>query len=603
LVCGDSSAANQVPVALITAPVSATVGTSVMLDGTGSRDPDGHSLTYRWEVVTRPAGSQAALSNASSAKPVFVSDVQGSYSFRLVVNDGKADSSPATVMVTATRANQAPLAKAGEDITAVNGVEVVLNGTGSSDPDGDLIVYRWAFATRPAGSMATLTGANTPRPSFTPDVTGSYVVSLSVSDNTLSSAPAFTTVTSGSANVPPTAVATGPASVVLVGARITLDGSASVDPNGDLMRYSWRWISRPVNSLAVLGFETSARPEFVPDQAGDYVVGLIVSDGRATSAERTVTVRAARTATPTASAGQSQSVVVGSTIVLDGSASGSGDANSSLLSYLWSLVSRPESGAGNAPRIVNEDSIRAQYVPDVAGTYIFRLMVTDSQGNRTSDIVSVRVGQRNAAPIADAGGDRSAMVGTPVVLDGGASRDANGDPLTYAWQLVSSPTTPQASTARLSPSAGGTASTARTVSITPDVPGTYVLALTVNDGTVNSDVSLATITVRAVNQAPKAKILGPSTGVVGSVLTYDSRTSEDDGPAQLLTFQWRLEIKPTNSTLELREPKLPVQAFIPDQPGQYVLRLMADDGALKSAEEVLVITVSPRPTGGTGSGG
>lgn len=173
-------------------------------------------------------------------------------------------------------------------------------------------------------------------------------------------------------------------------------------------------------------------------------------------------------------------------------------------------------------------------------------------GNASSDVVTVRVSQRNAPPVANAGGNRTALVGETVVLDGGGSTDANpGDVLRYAWQLVSSPTTTPASTAKLSPASNpaGTASTNKTVSITPDQPGTYVVALVVNDGTDSSDTALVTITVRAVNQAPVAVITGAAgttvsagtaTGTVGTVMTFDGRSSTDDGPAQLLTYRWRL---------------------------------------------------------------
>lgn len=605
-VCG-SGASNQVPVAAVAGPTTATLQSAVSLDGSGSRDPDGQTLSYRWELSSKPAGSTATLSDATVVRPVITPDVQGTYTVRLIVHDGKADSLPVTFSFTAARANTAPVARAGNDVTAVNGTEVILNGTASSDPDGDLISYRWVLSTKPPGSVASLTGANTPRPSFTPDVSGNYVISLVTSDGSLSSDVAFVIVTSGAVNMPPTAVATGPASVVLVGSRVTLDASASIDPNGDLLRYSWRWISRPLSSLAVLGQDTSARPEFVPDQAGDYVLGLVVSDGRLTSSERTVTVRAARTAAPLANAGSSQSVLVGSTIDLDGTATPTGSgglSNATLLGYQWSLVSRPD-GSSTSRTILNATAARAQFIPDAVGTYVFRLTVTDSLGNASSDVVTVRVSQRNAPPVANAGGNRTALVGETVVLDGGGSTDANpGDVLRYAWQLVSSPTTTPASTAKLSPASNpaGTASTNKTVSITPDQPGTYVVALVVNDGTDSSDTALVTITVQSVNQAPVAVITGAAgttvsagtaTGKVGTVMTFDGRSSTDDGPAQLLTYRWRLELKPAASTLQITEPNLAVITLRPDQPGQYVLRLQVDDGSLRSADVPLVIVVNP----------
>ena len=146
------------------------------------------------------------------------------------------------------------------------------------------------------------------------------------------------------------------------------------------------------------------------------------------------------------------------------------------------------------------------------------------------------------------------------------------------------------------------ASTSHPGSITPDQPGTSVVALVVNDGTDSSDTALVTITVRAVNQAPVAVITGAAgttvsagtaTGTVGTVMTFDGRSSTDDGPAQLLTYRWRLELKPAASTLQITEPNLAVITLRPDQPGQYVLRLQVDDGSLRSADVPLVIVVNP----------
>ncbi|NKE73373.1 carboxypeptidase-like regulatory domain-containing protein [Candidatus Manganitrophus noduliformans] len=77
-------------------------GQPVLLDGSGSADPDGDPLTFAWHFIAVPPTSQvtdAALANASTPAPSFVSDADGTYTLRLVVNDGLTDSPQDTVSV------------------------------------------------------------------------------------------------------------------------------------------------------------------------------------------------------------------------------------------------------------------------------------------------------------------------------------------------------------------------------------------------------------------------------------------------------------------------------------------------------------------------
>jgi hypothetical protein len=124
--------------------------------------------------------------------PSFTTDVDGAYVGTLVVNDGQVDSAPDTVTVTASAAppvNRPPSADAGPNQEVETGTLVTLNGSGSSDPDGDMITYGWTLET-PAGSSAQLSDATDDTPRFTPDVDGEYVATLVVNDGQLGSDPA-----------------------------------------------------------------------------------------------------------------------------------------------------------------------------------------------------------------------------------------------------------------------------------------------------------------------------------------------------------------------------------------------------------------------------
>jgi len=85
------SATNTAPIADAGADQNASQGSIVSLDGSGSSDADGDTLTYSW-TLTAPSGSSATLSDATVVNPTFVADVEGDYAVELIVNDGTVDS-------------------------------------------------------------------------------------------------------------------------------------------------------------------------------------------------------------------------------------------------------------------------------------------------------------------------------------------------------------------------------------------------------------------------------------------------------------------------------------------------------------------------------
>ncbi|MDD5492821.1 MAG: PKD domain-containing protein, partial [bacterium] len=87
------------------------IGSNIVLDGNASSDPDGDPLTYQWSMVNVPAGSLSVLIDTETAHPTFFMDKKGNYEALLVVNDGKINSTPDTVIVTAI--DRPPVANAG----------------------------------------------------------------------------------------------------------------------------------------------------------------------------------------------------------------------------------------------------------------------------------------------------------------------------------------------------------------------------------------------------------------------------------------------------------------------------------------------------------
>lgn len=102
-----TSTTNSVPVANAGADQNVTVGATIQLSANQSSDSDGDSLTYLWQLTSKPSDSSATLSNNTNENISFTVDVIGNYTFSLIVNDGTIDSNSDTVTITASQVNTA----------------------------------------------------------------------------------------------------------------------------------------------------------------------------------------------------------------------------------------------------------------------------------------------------------------------------------------------------------------------------------------------------------------------------------------------------------------------------------------------------------------
>lgn len=501
------STINSRPIANAGPDRTATIGSTVTLDGSHSSDPDGNALTYRWSFTSLPSGSRAALQNPGSAHPTFVVDTAGNYVAQLVVNDGALDSDPDSVTISTI--NSAPVANAGSNRTAVIGDIIALDGSASTDVDGDALTYKWSFVSKPPGSTATLQDASSVGTSFVVDQFGDYVAQLIVNDGTVDSAPS--TVTISLVNSPPVANA-GPDQHVEVGTIVQLDGSGSSDVDGNLLLFTWSIVSKPLGSAAAVSAPSIVNPTFVADRAGSYVVQLIVNDGIVNGAAALVTV-STENRPPTASAGPDQAVAPDATVVLDGTSSTDPDGDA--LTFTWSLLLKPP---GSAASLSDLHAPQPTFVAEKPGTYVAQLIVNDGQADSAPDTVTIT--PDDFAPTADAGEAQTVVAGTLVQLDGSASFDQDGSAITYSWQLI---TVPSGSSASLS------GPTTVNPTFVADRRGTYVARLVVSDGTLSSPES--TVTITATDRAPVARddseSTSPDMSVVLSVLANDSDADGD----------------------------------------------------------------------------
>lgn len=386
------STVNSPPVANAGPNQSVAVGANVNLNGSASFDVDGDPLTYTWTFVSLPANSQAFIGGFRSVTANFTPDLAGTYIIQLVVNDGHVDSAPSTVTITAgAPGNTAPVANAGPDQSGVAiGATVQLNGSGSTDVNGDPLTYQWSLITVPAGSTAVLNNPNAVNPTFVANVAGTYVAQLIVNDGKINSAPDTVTITTA-AQAPgvPTANA-GPNQTVVHGTLVQLTGAASTDPQNLPLTFAWSLTTRPAGSTAVLSSTNAVNPTFVADRPGNYVAQLIVNNGTLSSAPSTVTITTTNTA-PVANAGPDQTVAVGAVVALNGS--GSSDADNDPLTFTWSLTTRPN---GSNATLSAANSATPTFVADLVGTYVAQLIVNDGFANSAPDTVQITVNGQGA---------------------------------------------------------------------------------------------------------------------------------------------------------------------------------------------------------------
>ena len=173
--------------------------------------------------------------------------------------------------------NRPPISVAGPSQSVKSGDTVLLNGSESSDANKDSLYYSWSFISKPVSSTVEISGFDQMEATFMPDRTGSYIVKLLVSDGIDHDADTTEIMVSGG-NLPPVARA-GNDIFANLGDKISLDGSASSDPEGSSLTYSWKILSQPSESVSTLISPGSASSVIVTDKAGTYEIMLTVSDG------------------------------------------------------------------------------------------------------------------------------------------------------------------------------------------------------------------------------------------------------------------------------------------------------------------------------------
>lgn len=282
-------------------------------------------------------------------------------------------------------ADKTPVARisaSAETVTISN--QVKLDGTSSSDPQGSSLTYAWTISEKPTQSSTALSSSTDSIVTFLADKGGYYTVTLVVTN--ASSTPSATAsvrinATGTGDNHPPVADV-GDAQKSTVGDTVVLDGSASYDIDNDELSYTWAVIESPTHSSASLSNKKNSHAYLYTDVAGTYKARLTVSDGYdSDTAYVTVTAsKGTKNNAPVADAGTDTSATTDTLVVLDGTSSY--DVDGDTLTYAWTMVSKPSDSEATLTSNSSTTS-KSSFTPDTAGTYYFRLRVSD--GTTTTD--------------------------------------------------------------------------------------------------------------------------------------------------------------------------------------------------------------------------
>ncbi|MES9812490.1 MAG: PKD domain-containing protein [Candidatus Thiodiazotropha sp.] len=132
---------NQPPVADAGVDQTVAAGETVQLDGSASNDADGVIVRYIW---TQNRGPSVVLQDSRTATPSFTMPANAELAFTLTVIDESGVVTRDGVLVrSAVNNNQPPIANAGPDLIVIEGEMVQLDGSTSSDPDGEISRFIW----------------------------------------------------------------------------------------------------------------------------------------------------------------------------------------------------------------------------------------------------------------------------------------------------------------------------------------------------------------------------------------------------------------------------------------------------------------------------
>jgi len=491
---------NQAPVAAPGGPYAALQNTNVLIDGSQSADVDGTIVTYEWDC---DSGDGVSFTSTGGA-PVFTCSYAaiGTYTVTLRVtdDDGATDIETTQVVVS----NGDPVAVAGGPYSGSKNTPIAVDGSGSSDADGNIVLYEWDCD---EDEVIDITSSSPTGGTCTYPNIGTYTVYLIVTDNNGGTDDDTATVTISP--VDPVADAGGPYAGTQ-GVPIAIDGSGSSDADGNIVTYEW-----DCEGDGIFEFTSFNSNDVTCTYAsvGTFTLQLRVTDDDGLTDIDTVQVTL-QNILPVADAGGPYTGSEAVAIAMDGT--GSGDVDGTIVQYSW------DCDTDGLPDAISPTAYGSTCTYPAAGIYTVTLTVTDNDGATDSDTASVNV--VSSPPVANAGGPYNGGEGSLILLDASGSFDTGGSIVSYEWDCASDGVYEITSS---QPLGNG---------CSYEDEGNFTVTLRVTDDDGDSTVSVATIAV--ANVAPTlVGPAGPTNGDEGSSLNW-SATATDPGVNDVLSYTW-----------------------------------------------------------------
>ena len=564
------------------APVAndGTLTTAEDTDGSGTltaTDIDDNAWTY--SIVTQPTNGTVMITDAATGAYTYTpdADFNGSDSFTFKANDGDDDSNTATVDITVTPANDAPVATDGNLNTPED--TVAMGSLTATDIDGDTLVY--SIVSQPTNGTVVITDASTGAYTYTPNLNyvGLDSFTFRVNDGTVDSNTATVNVDVGAVNDAP--VASDADETIDEDTDLSSTLSAA-DSDGDALTYSI--VTQPTNGTVMITDAATGAYTYSPDadfNGSDSFV-FIANDGTLDSNEATVNI----TVAPINDAPVAMDGTVNTaqdTLVMETLAATDVDGDA----LTFAIATMPANGT-----LVLTDAATGAftYEPDMGyvGMDSFTFTANDGTVDSNEATVTIDVGNVNDAPVlADLELTTDEDVAGSALLD---ATDADGDTLTFT--ISSEPT-------------NGTASVDATgeVTYTPDADynGSDSFTVVANDGSENSNEATVTVTVTPVNDAPFFVDPTPATDDVIEVVAGDLVSitlAAEDVDGDTLTFG--ATGLPEGATLDEATGDISWQTTAQDAGDVTVTAEVSDGTESDSRGFVIRVTVNDTDTDGDG---